>query len=103
MLKSIVFVAPTGPLSCACSCVLSDETASVPLETSIASRNDRVASGAESSAVVLTVIVDRSGRSSSSSTRNFLRRRDIFVEKDGLIAGLSLDLKRVGRSGYLNS
>ncbi len=41
MLKSIVFVAPTAPLTCACSWELSDETASVPSETSIASRSDR--------------------------------------------------------------
>ena len=36
MLNPIVFVVPTAPLTCACSCVLSDETASVPFETSIA-------------------------------------------------------------------
>ena len=60
MLKSIVFDVPTAPLTWACSCVLSEETASVPLETSIASRSDRVASGAVSSAVVFTVMVESS-------------------------------------------
>ncbi len=41
MLNPIVFEAPTAPLTCACSWELSDETASVPSDTSIASRSDR--------------------------------------------------------------
>jgi hypothetical protein len=68
MLKSIVFVLPTVPLTSACSFALSDETARVPFETSIASRSERVESGLVSSSVVLTVIVARSWRASSSST-----------------------------------
>ena len=80
MLKSIVFVVPTAPLTCACSCVLSDETASVPSETSIASRSDKVASAVVSSAVVFTVIVARSWRSSSTSTCILRRRRDFGVQ-----------------------
>ena len=73
--KSMVFVAPTVPLTWAFSCELSDETASVPSETSIASRRDRAASEAASSAVVSTVITDRSWRSPSRSSEMVRRRR----------------------------
>src|SRR5215469_10677978 len=95
MLKSMLFVAPTAPLTWACSWALREETASVPSETSIASRSDRVASAAVSSAVVFTVIVARSWRSSSASTRIFLRRRDVGVQKDFLMATLSVVLEGV--------
>ena len=95
MLKSIVFVLPTAPLTCACSCVLSDETASVPFETSIASRSDRVESAVVSSAVVFTVIVDRSWRSSSNSTCIRLRRRIFTLRVATLMVTLSLIPKRV--------
>src|SRR5262249_2377062 len=90
MLKSMVLVAPTAPLTCACFCVLSEATGSVPPETSIASRSDTVASAAVSSAVVFTVIVARSWRSSSTSTCIFFRRRNAGVHKGFLMATLSV-------------
>ena len=89
MLKSIVFELPTAPLTSACSCELSDETASVPSETSMASRSDRVESAAVSSAVVFTVIVARSCRPSRVSTENRLRRRDLSAEFGPLMIVLS--------------
>jgi hypothetical protein len=83
MLKLIVLVLPTVPLTSACSCVLSDETASVPFEISIASRSDNVESEVVSSAVVLTVSVARSWRSSSSSTCSLFRfRRSQFEARE---------------------
>ena len=62
--------------------MLSDETASVPFETSIASRSDIVESAAVSSAVVFTVIVAKSWRSSRTSTDSRWRRRDLSAEID---------------------
>ena len=91
MLKSIVFVVPTAPFTCDCSCALSDETASVPFETSIASRSDRVESAVVSSAVVFTVIVARSWRSSSISTWTLFRFRGFVVAMRLLMVSLSLD------------
>src|SRR5208282_83222 len=79
----------------ACSCVLSAETARVPSETSIAWRSDKVAPGVVLSAVVFTVIVERSWRSSSTSRHTLLRRRDFDAEKDALMATFSFGWVRV--------
>src|SRR5271165_1521117 len=101
ILKSIVFVDPTAPLTCACSWVLSDETASVPFETSIASRSESVEAGAVPSAVVFTVMIERSWRSSSTSRHTLLRRRDFDARIDPLMAMISFGWKRVRLSGVL--
>src|ERR1700678_1983333 len=88
MLKSIVFEEPTTPLTCACSCVLSDETASVPSDTSIAWRNDKVAPTLVLSEVVFTVIVARSWRSSSTSTDSLFLRRNFGAGRDRSMASV---------------
>ena len=90
MLKSIVFVAPTGPLTCACCCALSAETASVPSYTSRASRSDKVAPPVVLSTAVSTVIVDKSWRPSSASSWSLLRPRGLMAEKDFLTTTLPL-------------
>jgi hypothetical protein len=60
ILKSIVFGLLTAPLTCNCSWGVSEETNSVPFDTSIAWRSDKVVSGAELSTAAFTVIVARS-------------------------------------------
>src|SRR5947209_13769875 len=99
MLKSIVFLVPTAPLTRACSCELSEETCRVPFDTSIASRSDKVESAVVSSAVVFTVIDARSWRSSSSSTCIFRRRRNFGALKEFLMGALSLVPDRVRWNG----
>ena len=76
MSKSIVLGVDGAPTTSACWAVVSEETASVPLEISIAWRSDSVCepSAPSASPAELTVIVDRSCRPSRISATGLARR-----------------------------